>query len=215
MSSQSILVRKDLKLIKIPTDNGSKQKFVALITILSFFLRSYQNMKVVIFEKKNVKIKRKKAQPSKEYSTVGNRDNKIALLIAEDGHVYLKAVNPQTGLVYIYSNIKSYARPEVNRTNAKGVHVVLLVPSLKPDPSPYIFIFPEEEDAFKFNSCLSLAAKAAMQDDLYDADTIGGASVSTVESDSDDDDEYEEFNPTQDFNTGAQALAQELMASYK
>ena len=54
-----------------------------------------------------------------------------------------------------------------------------------------------------------------MQDDLYDADTIGGASVSTVESDSDDDDEYEEFNPTQDFNTCAQALAQELMASYK
>lgn len=172
-------------------------------------------MKVVIFEQENIKIKRKKAQPSKDYSTVGHSDNKVALLIAEDGKVYLKAVNPQTGLVYIYSNIKSYAHPEVNRTNAKGVHVLLLVPSLKPDPSPCVFIFPEEEEAFRFNACLSLAAKAAMKDDLYDADTIGGASVSTVESDSDDDDEYEEFNPTQDFNTGAKALAQEFMASYK
>ena len=172
---------------------------------------------VVIFEQENVKIKRKKAQPSKKYSTVGHNDNKVALLIAEDGRVYLKAINPQTGVVYIYSRIKSYAHPEVNLTNAKGVHVVLLVPSLKQEPSPYVFIFTEEEVASQFKACLSLAQKAAMQDDLYDADT--NTSVSTVESESedkdDDDDNYEEYHPTQDFNVGAQALAQEYLMSYK
>ena len=59
-----------------------------------------------------------------------------------------------------------------------------------------------------------MAAKAAKADelmhDLYDAETIEGESVSSVESNFDDN-----FNPMQDFNADAQALAQELLASYK
>ena len=174
-------------------------------------------MKVVIFEQKNVKIKRKKAQPSEDFTTVGNKDNTVKL-IAEDGKVYLKAFNPQTGLVYISSNIKSYGNPSLNRTNPKGVIFILLNPGLTPDPRAYIFIFAEEGVASQFNALITLAAKAAPAEELlHDAETIEGGSVSTVESDSDDDDddEYKEFNPTQDFNTGAQALAQELLASYK
>ena len=100
-------------------------------------------------------------------------------------------------------------------TDAKGVHVVLLVTRLKPEPSPYIFIFAEEEVAALFNACIFLAAKAAKADELIrDAETIGGDSVSNAESTSDDDD-YDNFTPTQDFNAGAQARAQELLASYK
>ena len=171
-------------------------------------------MKVVIFEKANVKIKRKKAQPSRDYSTVGHNNNKV-VLIAEGGEVYLKAFNPQTGLVYVYSQIQSYANPDINLTDAKGVHVVLLVTRLKPEPSPYIFIFAEEEVAALFNACIFLAAKAAKADELIrDAETIGGDSVSNAESTSDKDD-YDNFTPTQDFNAGAQARAQELLSSYK
>ena len=94
------------------------------------------------------------------------------------------------------------------------MHLILLVSSLKPEPSPYIFVFNEQDAASQFHSCVFLAAKAAKADelmhDLYDADTIEGESVSSVESNFDDN-----FNPTQDFNADAQALAQELLASYK
>ena len=96
-------------------------------------------MKVVILKKANVTIKRKKAQPSKGYSTVGNKDNKV-LLIFEHGEVFLKVFNPNTGLVYIYSKIRSNTNPALNLTDAKGLHLILLNPSLKPEPSPYIFI---------------------------------------------------------------------------
>ena len=180
-------------------------------------------MKVVIFEEENVKIKRKKAQPSKLYTTIGKNDNKIVLTF-EDGEAYLKVVNPKTGLSYVYSKIKSYTKPDVNRTDSKGVHLILLEPRLKPQPSPYLFIFKEQSAASKFYACVSLAAKAATADELaydaetdannsdYDAETIGNNSkndsVSSVES-------GDSFNPTQDFNTGARALAQELLASYK
>ena len=103
----------------------------------------------------------------------------------------------------------------MNLTNSKGLHFVLLVPSLKPDPSPNIFIFAEEGVASLFNACIFLAAKATKADELmYYAETIGGASVSSVESNSDDDD-YEDLHPTQDFNAGIQALAHKLLASYK
>ena len=61
-----------------------------------------------------------------------------------------------------------------------------------------------------------MVAKAETAEELLNnAETIGGALVSTLESDSDDDDEYKKFNHTQGFNTDAQALAQELLASYK
>ena len=170
-------------------------------------------MEVVIFEEENVTIKRKKAQPSPDYSTVGNKDNKVTLIF-EDGDVYLKVCNPESGLVYIYSQIRSTTNPDFNLINSRGVHLILLVSSLKPEPSPYIFVFNEKDAASKFHSCVFLAAKAAKADelmhDLYDADTIEGESVSSVESNFDDN-----FNPTQDFNADAQALAQELLASYK
>ena len=166
-------------------------------------------MEVVIFEQENVKIKRKKAQPSRDYSTVGHTDNTVVLMV-ENGKVFLKSFNPKTGRIYIHSEIKSYANPGVNLTNAKGVHVLLLNPSLKPDPSPYIFIFPEEGIASLFNVCIFLAAKASKADELmFDADTIGGSSVSSGDSNS-----HEEFNPTQDFNAGAAARAQELLDGY-
>ena len=185
---------------------------------------------VVIFEHENVKIKRKKAQPSQDFTTVGNRDN-IIKLMAEDGKVHLKAFNPQTGLVYISSNIKSYANPGLNETNPKGVVSSLLNPTLTPDPRVYIFLFAEEGVASQFNELITLAAKAATEED--DSETIGGASVnsdydattnghnsendsvSSLDSNSDDDDWYEEFNATQDFNIGAQARAQEYLAGYK
>ena len=97
-------------------------------------------MKVVFFKKSNVAIKRKKAQPSQEYTTVGSKDNEV-LLVFEFGEVYLKVFNPNTGLVYIYAKIRSNTNPALNLTNAKGVHLILLVTSLKPEPSPYVFIF--------------------------------------------------------------------------
>ena len=162
-------------------------------------------MEVAIFEQANVKIKRKKAQPSRDYSTVGHTDNTVVLMV-ENGKVFLKSFNPKTGRIYIYSKIKSYANPGVNLTNAKGVHVLLLNPSLKLDPSPYIF----KGIASLFNVCIFLAAKASKADELmFDADTIGGSSVSSGDSNS-----HEEFNPTQDFNAGAAARAQELLDGY-
>ena len=100
-------------------------------------------MKVVIFKQENIKIKHKKAQPSKDYTTVDHKNNKVKL-IAEDGKVYLKVFNPQTGLVYISSNIKSYANTVLNLTNSKGVHIVLLTPSLTTNPRACIFVFDEE-----------------------------------------------------------------------
>ena len=61
-----------------------------------------------------------------------------------------------------------------------------------------------------FNVCIFLAAKASKADELMnDAETIGASSVSSVESNS-----HEEFNPTQDFNAGAAARAQELLDGY-
>ena len=174
-------------------------------------------MKVVILKKANVTIKRKKAQPSKGYSTVGNKDNKV-LLIFEHGEVFLKVFNPNTGLVYIYSKIRSNTNPALNLTDAKGLHLILLNPSLKPEPSPYIFIFESEEDASVFNACVSLAVKAAKGDELlYDAETnVDSDDVSVRSNTSESSNESGDlFNPTQDFNVGAQELSQELLASYK
>ena len=124
----------------MPTANGSKKYSVAH-TLLSYNLIA-SNMEVVIFEEENVTIKRKKAQPSPDYSTVGNKDNKVTLIF-EDGDVYLKVCNPESGLVYIYSQIRSTTNPDFNLINSRGVHLILLVPSLKPEPSPYVFIFNE------------------------------------------------------------------------
>ena len=180
-------------------------------------------MKVVIFEHEDVKIKRKKAAPSNEYTTIGNNDNKVTVII-EDGKAYLKVFNPLTGISYIYSRIQSYTNPGVNQTNSRGVHAILLEPRLKPEPSLYFFIFKEESVALKFYACVIFAVKAAKADELscdaetvendsnYDADTIANNSeedsVSSLES-------FDNFNPTQDFNVGAGDLAQKLLASYK
>ena len=190
-------------------------------------------MKIVIFEQENVKIKRKKAQPSKEFSTIGSNDNKIALIL-EDGKAYFKVFNPLTGICYIYSPIKPYANPGVNQNDSKAVIVVLLETRLKDEPSPYVFLFKDKSVASKFYACVFLAAKAAEADEHmsdpetvaynsdYDATTTGNKSendsVSSVESKNDSVssvESIETFNPTQDFNVGAQALAQELLASYK
>ena len=197
----------------------------------------------VIFEQENVKIKRKKAQPSKEYSTIGSNDNKIALIL-EDGKAYFKVFNPLTGICYIYSPIKPYANPGVNQNDSKAVIVVLLETRLKDEPSPYVFLFKDKSVASKFYACVFLAAKAAEADEHmsdpetvaynsdYDATTTGNNSendsvsslesendsVSSVESENDSVssvESIETFNPTQDFNVGAQDLAQELLASYK
>ena len=149
---------------------------------------------------------------------VGNKDNKV-LLIFEYGEVHLKVFNPNTGLVYIYTKIRSDTNPALNLTNAKGVHLILLVTSLKPEPSPYVFIFGDEEDASVFNACVNLAAKAAKGDELlYDAETIvhsDNNSVSSIESGKSSIESGDIFNPTQDFNVGAQERAQELLASYQ
>ena len=180
-------------------------------------------MKVVIFEQENVKIKRKKAQPSKDYSTIGHNDNKVVVMI-EDGKAYLKVLNPLTGLSYIYSHIQSYTNPDVNRTDSRGVHAILLETSLKPEPSPYLFIFKEESAASKFYACVFFAVKAAKADELsYDAETVANNSdydAETIANNSEEEsvsssESFNSFNPTQDFNVGAQALAQELLASYK
>ena len=61
-----------------------------------------------------------------------------------------------------------------------------------------------------FNVLIFLAAKAAKADDLMCEETIG---VESVESS--DDDDYDDFKATQDFNDGAEALAQELLNTYK
>ena len=187
-------------------------------------------MKVVLFEQGEVTIKRKKAQPSRDYSTIGNKDNKVQLIF-EDGNVYLKVSNAKTGLVYIYSHIKDYANPGVNEKNAKGVLAILLVTTLKKQPSPYVFIFGEEGVAALFYANLVLAAKAAKEDKVSESDSDDLESLLEVnENDSDDseekdlDDSEDEdssrgsndiFIATQDFNVGAQARAQELLASYK
>ena len=173
-------------------------------------------MKIVLFEKGEVIIKRKKAQPSRDYSTIGNKDNKVQLIF-EDGKVYLKVSNPKTGLVYIYSHIKDYTNPDVNQTNAKGVHAILLVTTLKKEPSPYVFIFGEEGVAALFYANLVLAAKAAKEDNVSESDSDDLEDLLEAnENDSDDsEDEDDIFTATQDFNVGARALAQELLASYK
>ena len=184
VATHTILGKKELKLVRIPTDNGFKKKFVPtsqqychIFTISNnIIIILYYNNMVVIFEHGNVQINRKKAK-SKDYTRVGSKDNKVKV-IAEDGNVYLKVFNPQTGLVYISSIIKSFANPELNLTNSKGVHLILLVPSLTPDPRAYIFVFDEEGVASRFNALISLAAKAATEEELLnDSETIGEASV--------------------------------------
>ena len=69
-----------------------------------------------------------------------------------------------------------------------------------------------------FNACVSLAVKAAKGDELlYDAETnVDSDDVSVRSNTSESSNESGDlFNPTQDFNVGAQELAQELLASYK
>ena len=181
-------------------------------------------MKVVLFEQGEVTIKRKKAQPSRDYLTIGNKDNKVQLIF-EDGKVHLKVFNPKTGLVYIYSHIKDYTNPDVNQTNAKGVHAILLVTTLKKEPSPYVFIFGEDGVAALFHANLVLAARAAKADKVSESDSDDSDNLLEVnENDSDDSDDSDEdssrgsndiFTATQDFNVGARARAQELLASYK
>ena len=131
----------------------------------------------------------------------------------------MKVFNPNTGLVYIYAKIRSNTKPALNLTNAKGVHLILLLTSLKPEPSSYVFIFEDKGDASVFNALVNLAAKAAKGDELlYDAETIvhyDNNSVSSIESGESSVESGPIFNPTQDFNVGAQASAQEFLASYK
>ena len=129
-------------------------------------------MKIVIFEQENVKIKRKKARPSQEYSTIGSNDNKIALIL-EDGKAYFKVFNPLTGICYIYSPIKPYANPGVNQNDSKAVIVVLLETRLKPERSPYMLLFKDESVASKFYACVFLAVKAAKADEhAYEPETV-------------------------------------------
>ena len=83
--------------------------------------------------------------------------------------------------------------------------------------------FTEESGASKFYACVCFAVKAAKADELsYDAETANNSDydAETIVNNSEDDsvsslESFDNFHPTQDFNVGAQALAQELLASYE
>lgn len=115
---------------------------------------------VVIFERNNVAIKRKKMYPSPDYSTIGNKDNTVCLYV-ESGKTYIKVFNPNTGRVYMLSLVQSMTNPALNEKNPRGVHLNLVNLLLKPQPSHHIFIFMDKESASVYNACVSLATKAA------------------------------------------------------
>ena len=170
--------------------------------------------KVVIFERQNVAIKRKKMHPCPDFVTVGYNDNSICLFV-ENGNVYLKVSNPRTGSVYINSLIQSMANPALNKTNPMGMHIILVNHLVKLEPSAYTFVFSNEEDAAVCNACLSLATMAAKANEGLSLECEKVESLEGSGEESLGDDEEDEFPATQDFNVGAREYAEELLASYK
>ena len=117
------------------------------------------------------------------------------------------------------------ANPELNKTDAKGVHMCLFNQATwEKDSSfwrPYIFKFKNENEAAKFCSIAKLAALAnkALCANGNDDESVGIIESPSKESEvsnySDDDGLDDTFPETQDCTAGGQALAAALMAAYE
>ena len=182
----------------------------------------------VFFNNPKLTVFRSKAEDSMEMVSLNKLT--VKLIAYEDGKTRLIGHGLKNKRVVLNGWIIGDARPALNKTDSKGVHMSFFNQATWEEDGSfmrhYIFKFKDDNEARKFCSMTTLASLAhkglSTKEDNEDKALGVEESPSkdseiseSLDSDADDDFDNDAFAETQDCTAGGQALAAALMAGYK